>query len=426
MHYSRIMPLVHGLKYIPSTAVLSAEVLKFTISLTMALYEVHSKVQHAAATTLFSTLASSIFSGDSWKLAIPAILYNLQNSLQYIGASNLDASTLQITYQLKILTTAMFSVTLLRRKLSTRKWLSLLLLAVGVAFVQVPLARVPQEAGLRGEEQKTSWLPQFITSWLGPDQSSAIMKRSATYQGINADYKLHNPTLNGSMGLVAVLVACMTSGLAGVYFEKILKDQHNLRGQDSLDDRPGSSSIWIRNTQLSFYSLFPALFVGVIFNDGAEIARQGFFGGYNWIVVTVVLLQAFGGILVSMVIKYADNIAKNFATSIGIVISFTVSFLFLDLEPSVFYIAGAGTVVSSTWLYNSEPIAPAPFLVVEDYDYGQSAPTSERGYFDDGEATRASRSRSKKVEGLSTSRPGTPVGSARTTSQRRLFQDKQV
>ena len=43
----------------------------------------------------------------------------------------------QVTYQLKILTTALFSVCMLHKKLSVLKWISLLLLMGGVTLVQV-------------------------------------------------------------------------------------------------------------------------------------------------------------------------------------------------------------------------------------------------------------------------------------------------
>lgn len=82
-------------------------------------------------------LASEIFSPDCWKLSIPAILYVVQNNLQYVAASNLDVATFQVTYQMKILTTAFFSVLMLGKRLSSTKWLSLLLLAVGVGIVQI-------------------------------------------------------------------------------------------------------------------------------------------------------------------------------------------------------------------------------------------------------------------------------------------------
>jgi UDP-sugar transporter A1/2/3 len=74
------------------------------------------------------------------------------------------------------------------------------------------------------------------------------------------------------------------------------------------------------------------LIIGVIFKDGEEIAKNGFFDGYNSVVWTAIVFQAFGGVLVAMCINYADNIAKNFATSISIIISFLFSVWFFDFQ----------------------------------------------------------------------------------------------
>lgn len=76
---------------------------------------------------------------ETLKLLIPAGLYTLQNNLLYIALSNLDAATYQVTYQLKILTTALFSVLMLGKKLDSLKWISLLILMAGVSLVQVKI-----------------------------------------------------------------------------------------------------------------------------------------------------------------------------------------------------------------------------------------------------------------------------------------------
>ena len=68
---------------------------------------------------------------DTLKLAVPSGLYTLQNNLLYVAVSNLDAATFQVTYQLKILTTALFSITMLGKALSKQHWGALLLLFVG-------------------------------------------------------------------------------------------------------------------------------------------------------------------------------------------------------------------------------------------------------------------------------------------------------
>lgn len=43
----------------------------------------------------FRRLGREVFSPDCWKLSIPAILYVIQNNLQFVAASNLDVATFQ-------------------------------------------------------------------------------------------------------------------------------------------------------------------------------------------------------------------------------------------------------------------------------------------------------------------------------------------
>jgi solute carrier family 35 (UDP-sugar transporter), member A1/2/3 len=225
---------------------------------------------------------------------------------------------------------------MLGRALSSRRWIALVLLTFGVAVVQLPSGDSSAYSPIKDSQSRFYFprsfheLGQFsdgaaevareLTKRGLEGFSEGLAKRSATYEGIQEDMGLNKPVMNYSIGLSAVLTAAVISGLTGVYFEKVLKES------------TAHVTVWTRNVQLSFYSLFPALIIGVIFKDGEEIAKNGFFNGYNSVVWTAIVFQAFGGVLVAMCINYADNIAKNFATSISIIISFLFSVWFFDFQ----------------------------------------------------------------------------------------------
>ncbi|KAJ7774491.1 nucleotide-sugar transporter-domain-containing protein [Mycena maculata] len=312
MHYSRVST-PPSRAYSPATAVLMNEILKGSISFIIAFSRIDLPPPEVAGqtTTLMSRikrLAGDIFSQDCWKLSIPAILYVIQNNLQFVAVSNLQAATFQVSYQMKILTTAGFSVLLLRKKLTSPQWVALLFLAIGVGVVQI--------------------------------QAGAVR---VVQDGVVQD---DTHTMNAMKGFIAVATACLTSGLAGVYFEMVLKNTQ--------------TDLWVRNVQLSLFSLLPAL--APVFYLYASDPQDGWiptlfrnFGGWAWGTVSV---QVFGGLLTALVIKYSDNILKGFATSLSIVISFLASVALFDFQITFTFIIGSFIVLVATWLYNHQPKRP--------------------------------------------------------------------
>jgi len=110
MRYSR---LDKDNLYYTSTAVFLSELIKLIICLYMA---GRNQIRETGRLSI-PELYSQVFAHDAWKLMIPAALYTIQNNLQYVAVSMLDAATFQVTYQLKILTTALCSVIMLRTSL---------------------------------------------------------------------------------------------------------------------------------------------------------------------------------------------------------------------------------------------------------------------------------------------------------------------
>ncbi|KAK1756422.1 nucleotide-sugar transporter-domain-containing protein [Echria macrotheca] len=320
MHHSRNGPTGSQPRYLASTAVLLVEAIKLVASSIFATADIRQSNPTSSVSETLRLLHRSIFAPDCWKLILPAALYTLQNSLVYTAISNLDAVTFQVTYQLKILTTVLFSILLLGTSISSRQWFALVLLTFGVAMVQV--------AGPLGAE-----------GW--KDRLTAL---------IQGDIFVEAPASSAIKGFMAVVAASLISGLTCVYFEKLVKD--------SL----ASVSLWTRNVQLSFFSLFPALFIGVLWQDGAAIARDGFFAGYKPIVWLTIALQAFGGLVVAVCIAYAGNVAKNFAASLSIVVSYAATAILFRTPLTMPATAGAAVVLLAMYLYHSRGL-PRPVLL---------------------------------------------------------------
>jgi UDP-galactose transporter len=142
------------------------------------------------------------------------------------------------------------------------------------------------------------------------------------------------------IGLFCIILACILSGVAGVYFEKILKNS--------------KASIWVQNIQLGASGTFFAL-ASVWYMDYDNVSNFGFFFGYNNLVWGTVFFQSAGGLLVAVVIKYADNILKGFASSISIIVSVLASAYLFDTKINDLFVLGTCLVVTSVFLYSYTP-----------------------------------------------------------------------
>ena len=173
--FMRLSRTARGPLYASSTAVFMMEVVKF-ISCIIVVYIDKSK-KGLGLSQIKYILYEEVLQNpyELLKLSVPSLLYTLQNNLLYYALSHLDAATFQVGYQVKILTTAFFSMTLLGKSLTLMQWGSLVLLTLGVSLAQ-----------LSAQENK-------------------------------------NSNENTTLGFLAVLAAACTSGFSGVWFEKILK-----------------------------------------------------------------------------------------------------------------------------------------------------------------------------------------------------------
>ena len=282
---------VTGCSSAPTTVVLTMEVVKIVMAFLLFRLEFGGSLLGAFREVHRVTT-------EQWweclKIAVPALVYVVQNNLLLVAAANLEGPILALFGQLKILTTAVFSVVLLGRTLGARRWVALFALTAAIATVQI--------------------------SQMGPSEESSG----------------DAGTKNVPLGLMLTLVVATLSGFGGVYFEKVLK---------------GSKiSVWVRNIHLAVISSGIAA-TAVWSKDRAQIAQCGFFGGYGPAAWALVLVQSVGGLLIAAVVKYADNILKAFATSVAIIVVSLISHFFFAFELSGLFFAGGAGVVYAIFLY---------------------------------------------------------------------------
>ena len=301
MRYSRLASSSkEGVMYLTTTAVFFSEVMKFAGSFVLVFLENDWNVRGVLEKTHGYILAQPT---ETLKVGVPALLYTLQNNLIFVALSNISASAYQVTYQLKILTTAILSVLILHKKISCTKWMCLICLTLGVTLAEWPT---------------------------GSRQDDLDM--------------IHSVKRTHFFGIVCVLLSCITSGLAGVYFEKILKRT--------------TTSIWYRNVQLAFFSSLLSL-LAVFWKDFEAVRLNGLFQGYNLTVWLVIALQGLGGLIVAAVLKYADNILKCFANAVALVISYLIGiFVLQDASLQIHFMLGSFLVIVSSFVYSLKDKIP--------------------------------------------------------------------
>ncbi|KAL7451383.1 hypothetical protein ACHAWC_004061 [Mediolabrus comicus] len=271
---------------------------------------------------------------DFFRILIPSLLYLVQNSLLYVALSNLTAPMFQVTYQCKLLTTAV-------RKYSLKQWICLTALGLGVAIVVL---------GAQSDSNKKD-------SDGGDGDGSDNNKDDANVQNL-------------FVGLMAVTVACLCSAFAGVYFEFVLKRPTNDGGEAR-----APVSMWMRNIQMAFFSICIAYINMVRDNDRGVTGEldennnpivKPFMHGFTGWVYVVVVLQAGGGLLVAAVIKYADNVLKGMATGVSVVTATFFSTFLFGTTLSMQFALGAGIILVSVYLFSNDVPAMCKGKVKED------------------------------------------------------------
>ena len=237
------------------------------------------------------------------KMLFLSFIYGSMNILSFIALRNIGAGLFTIFAQLKILSTAMMSAIVLRRRYSSARWRALISLMLGVLLFSEPV-------------------------W-NTDNGGKSVNGGSTM-----------------LGCGAVLIEVWLSGFASIYFEKVVKTDAE------------QMTIWERNFQLAMWS-FPIYMGFIVFEGGG---KAGFLGGWSTTAFMLSVLGAAGGLLVALSIKYGDSILKTLAVTGAILLSSLMDHYLLagPLTP-IMVIAGAQVVIAiCNYTFDLRPVETKP------------------------------------------------------------------
>jgi solute carrier family 35 (UDP-sugar transporter), member A1/2/3 len=256
------------------------------------------------------------FLWKSFQLAgIPAGLVVMQNFCKLLGYHNLQPITFNAINQTKTIFAAIFCYMLFNQKQSPLQILSLGVLLVS-AFVMesiIPLPSFFKKARLApvlvaASNPLHKGSPRPVRASIPPTRApkfGRIIKKNNVRQALPLV-----PSMQSSIGLIAVLSASAISGFGGALTQRALQSVGTIEF----------------TAQLSFFSmlyLIASAGTGMMLStsDREKIRHRGFFAGWTPYTLIPVCTSAIGGILVGMVTKHAGVVRKGFALMLGLFMS---------------------------------------------------------------------------------------------------------
>jgi len=274
--------------YLPSVLNFCVETTKSVVSLTLLHRDISSNPEE------LRSAVEVVMTEYSWteraKYSVPAIIYLVNNNIYYVILTYMDAATFQLVMNLKIVSTGLLMYLVLGKQLKVIQWLALVLLTLAVSLTQY-----------------------------------------SNYMIDSGDHK------TSPLGFIIALCYCLMSGFAGVYSEALLK-----KGRKSIH----ASNIWLY--------LFGSLFnlATTIVMHGSTIMESGFFAGFTPLTCLIVINSSCMGLLISIVMKYLDNIVKVYMNAVAVMVSMGISIVLFGQTFNQNFLIAVFLVAYSLRLYN--------------------------------------------------------------------------
>lgn len=236
-------------KFLTSAAILGVEGVKLVLSL-LYIVLIERRPVTSAVTFMKQDHRNSLL------MAVPATLYSIQMTLEYLALGSIDAAFFSVLVQTKLLATAGCSVFILGKRIKKVQLISLVLLMIGVMLCN--------------------------------------MKNLSSTQSME----------NFRKGIIATLGISVCSGFASVYTEKVIKAKRSINSvvNDKLPshEQPSKEKYGLAYTQvqLAIVSLvIMGFYCAAVEMD--QILANGLWYGFNGPAFVSIFVSAIGGLTVA-------------------------------------------------------------------------------------------------------------------------------
>ncbi|KAK1942179.1 CMP-sialic acid transporter 4 [Phytophthora citrophthora] len=253
---------------------------------------------------------------EAFYYAVPSFLYTIDNNLNYVILRFMDAATLSVLWNLKIVVTAVLFRFVLKHPLSELRKIAIVLLVVGVLTSESTHVREMEDAMTK--------------------------EGSSSGSGMGMQSEDDKSAQDLVIGVLLVLVGVTLSSCASVFTEWAFK-------------RKSSCPFLWQNIQMYVFGIIFNV-AGVLLVEGEEISSKGFFHGYNQWTLAVIAVNSIGGIGMGFILKYLDNIACVYSHSMAMMLTMLFSMLFFSFKPSLEFGCGLTVLIISMYIYH-HPLA---------------------------------------------------------------------